>query len=171
MQIQILWSTVIKITLGCSMLESFLFETKPFILTHQNDFVVKAAVHQTNSEENWRRQITPAAASLSHTWTAINRAATGVNFTNMFTRSFYEHRSQKRRIQSNHQWLFALLRSVSKKAACKMLVKLTPVGREEGCGWNKRSQQISLNKSNHSLVRSLTRELLATLKSLVHWSQ
>jgi len=46
----------------------------------------------------------------------------GVDFTNMFTSSFYKSRSQRQLI---HQCLFALLVSLLVKAASKMLVKLT----------------------------------------------
>ncbi len=51
---------------------------------------------------------------------------TRVDFTNMFTHSFYSGRSQKQKRQSSHQCLFLLLGSSQLNAARKMLVKLTP---------------------------------------------
>jgi len=47
----------------------------------------------------------------------------GVNFTNMFTRSFYTCRSQKLKMTD---YFTVLLRSMGVIASCKMLVKLTP---------------------------------------------
>ena len=55
-------------------------------------------------------------------------ARTGVNFTNVFTSSFYACRSQKRKKDSQVMQLFALLGSLRVKAARKMLVKLIPGG-------------------------------------------
>ncbi len=49
----------------------------------------------------------------------------GVDITNMFTPSFYAHRSQKRKMANNLTVIFALLGSTSVKAACKTLMKLT----------------------------------------------
>ncbi len=49
-----------------------------------------------------------------------------VDFTNMFTSSFYECRYQKGKGQSSHQCLFALLGSMLEKSVLKRLVKLTP---------------------------------------------
>ena len=51
---------------------------------------------------------------------------TGVNFINVFTRSFHMHRSQKRKRNSQVKHLFALLWYAWLKTACKMLMKLTP---------------------------------------------
>ena len=50
----------------------------------------------------------------------------GVNFINVFTSSFYKHRSQK---LLNLTVFFALSGSAHVKAARKMLVKLTPCHR------------------------------------------
>ena len=49
-----------------------------------------------------------------------------VNFINMFTSRFYTHRSPKAQKAAWLDYLFALLGSEHFKAACKMLVKLTP---------------------------------------------
>jgi len=48
-----------------------------------------------------------------------------VDFTNVFTRSFYSQRSKSVKIQSCCQYIFAFSHLHVKKAACKMLVKLT----------------------------------------------
>ena len=50
----------------------------------------------------------------------------GVNFINVFMRSFYALRSQKRKKMLDLTDFFALLGSACVKAAHKMLVKLTP---------------------------------------------
>ena len=50
----------------------------------------------------------------------------GVNYINMFTRSFYAQGSQKHKKLLELAVFFALLGSVQVKAPCKMLVKLTP---------------------------------------------
>jgi len=49
----------------------------------------------------------------------------GVDFTNIFTHSFYAVAPKSIRIQSNCQYLFMLLGSTRTKAACKMMMKLT----------------------------------------------
>ena len=49
-----------------------------------------------------------------------------VNFTNVFTRSFYARRSRKRKQLLDLTVVFALLGSECVKAAHKMMVKLTP---------------------------------------------
>jgi len=56
----------------------------------------------------------------------IEKSKPGLNFTNIFTRSFYASRSQKRKIQSSLKYLFTLLGSACIKALSKMLVKSTP---------------------------------------------
>jgi len=58
----------------------------------------------------------------------MRRASTpGVNFTNMFTHSFYAHRSQERKKTDNLTiFFFTLLGSARTKAAHIMLMKLTP---------------------------------------------
>jgi len=50
----------------------------------------------------------------------------GVNFTNIFTLSFYVRSSQKRKSHSSRQCLFTLLGSASLKAVRRTLVKLSP---------------------------------------------
>ena len=55
----------------------------------------------------------------------IASAPPGVNFINLFTRSFYANRSQKRKKLLDLTVFFALLGSVCEKAA-QMMVKLTP---------------------------------------------
>ena len=50
----------------------------------------------------------------------------GVNFINVFKRSFYTRRFQKRKKLLELIIFFALLGSARVKVACKMLVKLTP---------------------------------------------
>ena len=52
--------------------------------------------------------------------------APGVNFINVFTCSFYTHRSQKRKKLLNLTVCYAFLGSLRVKAVCRMLVKLTP---------------------------------------------
>jgi len=59
----------------------------------------------------------------------------GVDFTNMFTRSFYACRSQKRKILVKPSVFFVLVGSVCIKVACKMLVKLT-LGSGHVTFWN-----------------------------------
>ena len=56
----------------------------------------------------------------------MKKLGIGVNFINVITRSFYAHRSQKRKKMLDLTVFFALLGSACVKAACKMLVKLTP---------------------------------------------
>ena len=59
--------------------------------------------------------------------TALVRGAKpGDNFIYVFTRSFYTHRSQKRKKLLNLTAFLALLGCAFVKAARKMLVKLTP---------------------------------------------
>ncbi len=48
------------------------------------------------------------------------------SFINMFTRSSYLRRSQKRKMTNNLTVIFVLLGSTHVKAACKTLMKLTP---------------------------------------------
>jgi len=55
----------------------------------------------------------------------ITLKSRGVDFTNMFTQSFYAQRSQKRKKTVKSSVSFALLGSPCIKAALKMLVKLT----------------------------------------------
>jgi len=50
----------------------------------------------------------------------------GLNFTNIFTLSFYIHRSQKRKKTDDFTVFFTLLGSVSVKAVPRMLMKLSP---------------------------------------------
>ena len=50
----------------------------------------------------------------------------GVNFINMFTRSFYTHRSQKRKRLLELTVFFALLGSAGVKAACKHVDEIDP---------------------------------------------
>ena len=54
------------------------------------------------------------------------RTRTGANFINVFTHSYYESRSQKSKKLLNLTVYVALLGSTRVKAACKMIVKLTP---------------------------------------------
>jgi hypothetical protein len=56
----------------------------------------------------------------------LERSPPGVNFTNIFTRRFYAHSSQKRKSQSSRQYLFTLLGSAGVKAVCRTLMKLSP---------------------------------------------
>jgi len=49
-----------------------------------------------------------------------------VNFSNVLCAPFKCKDPKSTKIQSSHQCLFALLGSAGVKAACKMLVKLTP---------------------------------------------
>jgi len=49
-----------------------------------------------------------------------------VNFTNMFTRSFYVCRSQKHKMTNDFTVIFTLLESTCVKAVHKTLMKLTP---------------------------------------------
>ena len=56
----------------------------------------------------------------------LMKLTTGVNIINIFLRSFYICRSQKLKMIDDFTDIFALLGSMSIKAACKMLVKLTP---------------------------------------------
>ena len=58
--------------------------------------------------------------------TFLNGPWSGVNFINVFTRSFYANRSQKRKKLLDLTGLFVLLGSARVKAAHKMLVKLAP---------------------------------------------
>jgi len=60
----------------------------------------------------------------------------GLNFINMLTQSFFSHRSQKRKKDSQVISHFTLLGSTCTKAACRTLVKSTPVA-------NKEKKQIS----------------------------
>ena len=55
-----------------------------------------------------------------------HKQRSGVNFTNVFTSSFYSSRSQKKKKLLDLTVFFALLGSVYVRAALKMLVKLTP---------------------------------------------
>ena len=55
----------------------------------------------------------------------------GVNFTNIL-RAAFTHRSQKCKKTVKLSSFFALLGSVHVKAACRMLMKLTP-GRQQAC--------------------------------------
>ena len=57
---------------------------------------------------------------------SILKARSGVNFTNVFMCSFYAAKIPKAQKASWPECLFALLESLSIKAARKMLVKLTP---------------------------------------------
>jgi len=50
----------------------------------------------------------------------------GVNFANMFTCSFYGHRSQKCKMINDLTVIFALLGSMYIKSALTTLMKLTP---------------------------------------------
>ena len=52
--------------------------------------------------------------------------SSGVNFINVLTSYFYARRSQKRKKLLNLTVFFALLGSARVKAACRMMVKLTP---------------------------------------------
>jgi len=52
--------------------------------------------------------------------------ALGWDFTNAFTSSFYEQRSQKRKKTVKSSATFCALGICLIKAVCKMLVKLTP---------------------------------------------
>ena len=52
--------------------------------------------------------------------------SSGVNFINVFMGSFYTHSSQKHKKLFDLTVFFALLGSTHEKAACKLLVKLTP---------------------------------------------
>ena len=54
----------------------------------------------------------------------------GVKFINVFTQSFYTGRSRKHKKLLNLTVVFEFLGSAHVKAARKMLVKLTPGGRE-----------------------------------------
>jgi len=56
----------------------------------------------------------------------------GVDFTNIFTRRFYAHSSQKHKSQSSRQYLFTLLGSARVKAVRKTLMKLS-LGRLVSC--------------------------------------
>ena len=70
-----------------------------------------------------RRQIWRFAGDLK---TCIFTRRAKVSFINLFTRSFYAHRSQKRKKLLDLTVFFALLGSAQVKAARKLLVKLTP---------------------------------------------
>ncbi len=61
------------------------------------------------------------------------KSTPGVDFTNMFTCSFYTRRSQRHKMMDELTFIFALLGSACLKAAHKMLMKLTPnVGPVDG---------------------------------------
>jgi len=53
-------------------------------------------------------------------------SSSGVNFINMLMGILYAHRSQKRKKTDGVTVIFALMGFVRVKAACKVLVKLTP---------------------------------------------
>jgi len=86
----------------------------------------------------------------------------GVNFTNIFTRSFYVCSSKKRNSQSSCQCLFTLLGSVNVKAVQRTLMKLS---HEVGFiliqleNWKKKPLE-KLNKHMEYLSSTSTMEYL-----------
>ena len=76
---------------------------------------------------------------------------TEVNFIDMFTRIFYAHRSLKCKKLFDLTVFFALLGSASVKAACKMLVKLTPGGARGG-NWSWTLKHFYPNITENKLV-------------------
>ena len=82
------------------------------------------------------------------------------NFINMFTRSFYTHRSQKRKKLLELTVSFALLGSVHVKASRKIMVKLIPrVALSENI-WKERNKNENLQiVSSYSISPSLFRDI------------
>jgi len=81
---------------------------------------------QKQKDSDWCVKNDDDVTTRNYCHTQNGNKPTGVNFINMFMRSFYTCRSQKCKRQSHHQCLIVPLGSLCIKAACKMLVKSTP---------------------------------------------
>jgi len=83
--------------------------------------------HWSKKNEEWLKK--KNSKNLKNAFTVSQPSQwwrSGLDFTNMFKRSFYARRLQKRKLTDDFSGFFALLGYTCAKAECKMLVKLTP---------------------------------------------